>query len=527
VFASAATRNRDVDSLFAAPVASAQAASTAYVLTRRGPALDPSEFDQPDTQTVEIMILWGDLVLHVDHLTPPRSYYVGEEERSQVRCDYFLPQDKVGASRVPVVLVDADGGVSVVIPEGATGSVELPGWGKRLLQNILALREAAPCAELAGAHKLSLPFGAKTVMTINDLTFRVASVPAARKCVAGPSGRDWATSLYVGLSMSIHAGLMTAMALFTPPMGLADADTITDDQTYLMQHYLAATAEPERQRLEDETTLADQPSEHGGGTGTRATGAEGSMGAPASSNANGTYGVKGSPENKDPHIANATEARKMAESFGMIGILNSGALGDPDAPTAPWGRDESFGNDPLSARGNMWGSALADAAGAGGLGLSGIGEGGNGPGQGVGLGYIGTIGRGAGAGIDQGFGNSHGRFGRGRMTKAPRVTPLGTTTVNGRIPAEVIQRIVRQNYGRFRVCYEQGLRSNPSLTGRVAARFVIGRDGSVSSVANSGSDLPDPNVTQCVTSTFYGLSFPEPDGGIVTVIYPILFTPGS
>jgi len=43
--------------------------------------------------------------------------------------------------------------------------------------------------------------------------------------------------------------------------------------------------------------------------------------------------------------------------------------------------------------------------------------------------------------------------------------------VNGRLPPEVIQRIVRQNFGRFRNCYESSLRTNPSLTGRVAVKF--------------------------------------------------------
>ncbi len=126
-----------------------------------------------------------------------------------------------------------------------------------------------------------------------------------------------------------------------------------------------------------------------------------------------------------------------------------------------------------------------------------------------------------------GFGNGSGLSGRGRPPKAPKVSFAGSTTVNGRIPPEVIQRTVRQNFGRFRMCYEGGLRSNPSLTGRVSVRFVIGRDGAVSQVGNAGSDLPSPEVVQCVTSAFYGLSFPQPDGGIVTVIYPILFTPGS
>jgi hypothetical protein len=111
------------------------------------------------------------------------------------------------------------------------------------------------------------------------------------------------------------------------------------------------------------------------------------------------------------------------------------------------------------------------------------------------------------------------------VSKAPRVGG-GVTSVSGRLPAEVIQRVVRQNYGRFRQCYENGLSKNPNLEGRVSVRFVIGRDGAVSNVSNGGSDLPDSGVVSCVVGAYYGLSFPAPDNGIVTVSYPIMFSPG-
>jgi hypothetical protein len=57
----------------------------------------------------------------------------------------------------------------------------------------------------------------------------------------------------------------------------------------------------------------------------------------------------------------------------------------------------------------------------------------------------------------------------------------------------------------------------------VSVRFVIGRDGSVSNAANGGSDLPDSGVVQCVVRSFYGLSFPQPEAGIVTVVQPLMF----
>jgi len=39
-------------------------------------------------------------------------------------------------------------------------------------------------------------------------------------------------------------------------------------------------------------------------------------------------------------------------------------------------------------------------------------------------------------------------------------------------------------------------------------------------------DIPDGGVVSCVVRAFYGLNFPQPEGGIVTVVYPIMLSPG-
>jgi hypothetical protein len=116
----------------------------------------------------------------------------------------------------------------------------------------------------------------------------------------------------------------------------------------------------------------------------------------------------------------------------------------------------------------------------------------------------------------------------GPSKAAPKIRQ-GATTVNGRLPPEVIQRIVRQNFGRFRLCYEAGLKPSPKLTGKITVRFVIARDGSVASAAADpgGTDIPDASVRDCVVRAFKSLSFPEPEGGVVTVVYPLMFSPGE
>jgi len=48
----------------------------------------------------------------------------------------------------------------------------------------------------------------------------------------------------------------------------------------------------------------------------------------------------------------------------------------------------------------------------------------------------------------------------------------------------------------------------------------------VSLARNGGSDLPDSGVVACVVAAFYGLSFPSPENGVVSVSYPIVFSVG-
>ena len=497
--------------------------SYTYTLVKSGPDV-PSDETESHASSVEVMILWDQMVLHVSHLTPPRSFYVGEEEGKNFKCDYFIPSEKLGTTRAPIVLADRGGAVYVVLLPRARGTIEIAGQPKMTIQQAIESGKTQPCAELSGAMQMPLPNGSKAKIELDGLIFQVSAVNAGR-VVAGHFQLDTQGLLFTGLSMAAHVGLLAAMAFFMPPLGGTGEDEISSDQQYLIQQYLNAAAEKEMEEKETEQIAENQADNKEGGTGTRAKGEEGSMGNPNTKLTGNRYGVQGPADNPDPHIARQAALRDAAE-FGMIGLLNAGAGGDPNAPTAPWGRDDSLGNDPLSARGNMWGDQIGESFGAGGLGLSGIGEGGGGRGEGIGLGSIGTLGHGAGTGTGQGFGSGHGRLGGSHRTKPPQVR-MGATSVSGRLPPEVIQRIVRQNFGRFRLCYENGLRNNPNLQGRVGVRFVIGRDGAVSNVGNGGSDMPDSGVVSCVVRAFYGLSFPQPEGGIVTVVYPIMFSPGG
>jgi hypothetical protein len=368
--------------------------------------------------------------------------------------------------------------------------------------------------------------GTKLRLEFADIAILVAAVDADKPWSKGiAAGLSRATAFPFCATIGLIGGLMATMAVSMPTLADSEDPNIESYQANLMQQYLVAAAEREQEANQVEATAQGNASEDKGGTGTRAASEEGTLGHTASRDRKHKLAVAGEKTPVESHVAREA-ALAEARTIGMIGLLNSGILGESKALAAPWGRDQALGKDASSFNGNMWGDELGDTAGAGGFGLSGVGIGGGGRGDGIGIIDIGGLGHGLALGDNDGMGRGHGRIGGAHRTRTVSLRTTGNTIVSGRLPPAVIQRIVRQNYGRFRLCYEQGLVRNPNLEGRVNVRFVINREGAVASVQNGGSDLPDSAVTNCVIGAYYGLSFPPPEGGIVTVSYPILFQPG-
>ena len=498
-----------------------------YSMVKSGPDVSPDEVEIAHLSSIEVMVLWDSNVLHISHLTPPRSFYVGEELGEKVTCDYFIPSETLGTTRAPIVVSRGLGASLVILPR-SRGYVDIQGQGKINLADLISSGRARPSTEMSGAYEYELPAGAKARMELEGsaLVFQVSAVNAGKRVPVGfLATMEPAAFLYTGLSFLLHMGLIAVFAFFMPSMRGDDSEDIDRDQILMMQKLLNAAAEREQEDRPQDDVTQTNPDEKEGGSGTRAKGEEGSMGNPNTKDSGHKYGVQGPKDNPDPHLAKQAALQEAAQ-FGMIGLISTMGGGDPNAPTAPWGREESSGQDEKSARGNMFGDTIGDSFGAGGLGLSGVGEGGGGRGEGIGLGNFGGLGHGAGTGTGQGIGSGRGRLGGGHKVSAPRIRE-GATSVNGRLPPEVIQRIVRQNFGRFRLCYENGLRNNPNLQGRVTVKFVIDRSGAVAMTADGGSDIPDGGVVSCVVRGFGNLSFPQPEGGMVTVVYPVMFSPGD
>jgi len=100
------------------------------------------------------------------------------------------------------------------------------------------------------------------------------------------------------------------------------------------------------------------------------------------------------------------------------------------------------------------------------------------------------------------------------------------TAVSGSLVPQVIQRIIHLNRARFRACYADARRRAPALAGRIVVRFTISRSGEVrDATIDPSSALREPTFETCLLGAFSALSFPQPEGGVVTVTYPMVFAP--
>jgi hypothetical protein len=475
-----------------------------YALVQSGPAVS-SEETESHLDAVEVKISWGTQILSTTHLEQGKGFSIGDGGD-------FVHPNAFGKTN----LVSTRGMSTVVsIPEGATAT--------------LFARGESPRSVNAG-DEIELMAGMRLSIELDPVTIEVSAVRAGKKFKVGfLASLAGGAAAAIGLSFVGHAAIVASLAMFMPKMNADDAEAIDREQVLKMQALLDASADREQEMMKDEQASADAT---GGGAkgGEPHKGEEGKAGSDQPKAPSGHMALRG--DDNKVVLSRADELR-MAREGGFIGILSSGMI--TNGPNSPWGADWQQGMDSEDHKGGLFGESMGDERGSG-LGLSGTGIGGGGHGEGVGIDGVGnTVGGGGGGpgkwgygkGDKGGIGNGHGPGGGGHQVKTPTMRPDPNVQVNGHLPPEVIQRIVRQNAGRMKMCYETGLRTNPTLNGRVTTKFVIGRDGSVSVAQDAGSDMPDQQVVSCVVRSFQNLSFPQPEGGVATVVYPIVFTPGE
>ncbi len=201
-----------------------------------------------------------------------------------------------------------------------------------------------------------------------EVSYGVAAEKIPRSRIA------WRSGIGTFASAVFHLALLFAFARLLPTLdGGVDGEAPVVEMAYTsFPGFVSVTAEPEL-AMPDADALGAVPRR-----GTDLGGVDGGarpLGAPKAPHARLRYGVDGPADNPDPHIARRDAGDgEIRFSFVPGDGPPRPAGGDLHAPLAPWGRDDSLGNDPTSARGEMWGDEIDESFGAAGLGLAGDAE---------------------------------------------------------------------------------------------------------------------------------------------------------
>jgi hypothetical protein len=173
---------------------------------------------------VEIIVSWGDSILHVAHLQPTQQFWVGELERPRRKrahlasgggkVDFMIDADLIGARHLPLLL-NEDGKLWFIIPRGASGELELAGaridFDELKAQGLLH-PVTGVLGEGTGARKFPLARGARAHVDVGALRLSIRWVAAAQpvgvedRSAGSCGGRGWILA-----SAVIHAALLAIL----------------------------------------------------------------------------------------------------------------------------------------------------------------------------------------------------------------------------------------------------------------------------------------------------------------------------
>lgn len=101
-----------------------------------------------------------------------------------------------------------------------------------------------------------------------------------------------------------------------------------------------------------------------------------------------------------------------------------------------------------------------------------------------------------------------------------------------KIDPKYIQGVVRNDYFPLaRQCYGAALEHDPKLAGKIALQFTILGDRHIGGVVDDLSftdetTIKDPAFQTCMRESMLSVTFDAPpEGGEVTIVYPIVFSP--
>lgn len=118
-------------------------------------------------------------------------------------------------------------------------------------------------------------------------------------------------------------------------------------------------------------------------------------------------------------------------------------------------------------------------------------------------------------------------LGEKKASKVPQITLPDAQSISGEFDANTLRQGVERARTLVKMCYEDQLKRDPTLQGKIVVRFVIGEDGGVTSSEIASSTFDNKDFEGCLLRVIRRLHFPKPKGGAVTVEYPFVLSPAA
>jgi hypothetical protein len=417
----------------------------------------------------------------------PIGFGIDEVRSRKMAQDFFINSENLPSDHFAIVEQDS-GAVTVNFTEDSVGFLEKDGE-KTTTTDLVGSGRAK---EVGGYYAVELADEERFVNDVGHMVFFIHKVFRPKLAPMGTlKNVDW---LFLGVLIGLlFLGGTFGVVLATRPYDPSqEVITIPDRFVELMVQQV----EKEKEKKQKSSGNPDA------GEGAKAKDEEGKVGKKE-------HKLKKAKGSKVA-IQKSQLDKQIAESTGLLADLNQMT----DSSIFGTG---GLDNQISSALGGLIGSQYGNQYGSGGLGSRGSGYGGGG--TAAGLGGLGTRGSGLGA---SGYGRGSGFYGK-KGGGSPGVG-AGDPIILGALDKSLIDRVVKSHLAQIRYCYQRELAKNPKLFGKIVVKFVISKDGAVSSATTKSSTMKNPIVEQCVNARFLRMRFPKPKGGgIVIVSYPFVF----
>lgn len=487
------------------PAATLVQAATVAVDTAPEPTAEPAPVVEPEPVPavrtvrrskasgplgVSLSFVWGDQRVGEFFLPPgqKKSFSVG----TAAGVDFVMGDSRLGSPSLEVLRTDGHT-YTVCFTGKMTG--ELIRGAETL--SIEAVIESGQASHEDSGYTLALDHDDVFWADLGGVTMEVCFQPVPKRVYVPLSDSVDYRALNIFLLMLFASTMFVIGALNRTGNSEAFSDELSGDTTRLTK-LIIKPPEPQQNRFlaQLNATKPQQPKPS----------------APAD-------GIVKDPPRKpvDRHVPNPSASNPKDRAERMVKDL----FGGPGKSVAALFTSPGRNSELRSAIGNVTAAVGGRGGGIGGLVTKpGSGNPGSTGGSTIGLDGIFTPGR---AGGDKNYGQRIGGL-PGKATVDPAIAPVEFKVNEGSLDRELVRRVIQENKGQIRACFESLLNRYPELGGTVQTQFTIGPNGQVLESRVTQTSTGSKELDLCVASRVRLWQFPKPKGGgMVVVSYPFLF----